>query len=73
MINRKISRHAANINRRWNPIRRWRLRAGRWHHGIAHHEMVCSYDEWLAAQSRRQRRAHRRALARIPEIYDSNI
>lgn len=36
--------------RRASPLRRWRLRASRWHPGEPHNEVTCSYEEWLAAQ-----------------------
>jgi hypothetical protein len=39
---------------RW--IRSWRMRARKWHPGQPHHEVVCSYDEWLAVQPRRERK-----------------
>ena len=42
--------------RRASPLRRWRLRASRWHPGEPHHEVTCSYEEWLAAQPGRVRR-----------------
>lgn len=37
-------------------LRKWRLRASKWHPGEPHHEVVCSWEEWLAAQPRSYRR-----------------
>lgn len=50
----------ADRARRSSPLRAWRLRAPRWHPGEPHHEVTCSYEEWLTAQPRR----YRKGLAR---------
>jgi hypothetical protein len=37
-------------------LSRWRGRASKWHPGLPHNEVVCSFEEWLACQPLRRRR-----------------
>lgn len=44
---------------RASPWRRWRGRASKWHPREPHHEVTCTYGEWLIWQPRGYRRARR--------------
>lgn len=58
----------------YHLIRRFRGRASKWHRGEQHHEVVCSYEEWLAVMTRAERREHfvrvceQLALPHLPEV-----
>jgi hypothetical protein len=49
-----------------DPARRWRGRASKWHPGLPHHEVTCTYEEAIAVLSRREL-ASMLAEVRLPE------